>query len=69
MVKINVFSTNIIYKLGMIGGLKRMPQLLKPSSSTKEAIILGEKISDHTIAKQRVNKIIWFTYRSKLHIA
>ena len=63
------FSTNIMYKLGAIGGLKRIPTLIKTSQGNKGLAILGEKISDNMIARQRLSKLIWFTYREKLKIA
>lgn len=58
-----------MYKLGAIGGLKRVPQLLKANSCSRDVFILGELITDNMIARQRLSKIIWFTYREKLHIA
>lgn len=64
-----LFSTNIIYRLGFIGGLKSVPQLLKTSPSSDHCVIFGELIDDKMIAKQRIAKIIWFTYREKLMIA
>ena len=60
--------TNIIYKLGVLGGIKRVPQILR-TTSTNCCVIFGELILDQMIAKQRLAKIIWFTYRDKLKIA
>lgn len=45
-----------------------MPQLLKTNASNGY-VIFGEFITDKMIAKQRLAKIIWFTYREKLKIA
>lgn len=61
--------TNIMYKLGAIGGLKRIPKLLKTNQAHQGIVILGEQISDKMIAKQRLSRLIWFTYREKLKIA
>lgn len=45
-----------------------MPQILRATSSDS-FVIFGEVILDKMIAKQRLAKIIWFTYREKLKIA
>lgn len=45
-----------------------MPQILRATSSDS-FVIFGEVIFDKMIAKQRLAKIIWFTYREKLKIA
>ncbi len=46
-----------------------VPQLLKSSPTSNNCVIFGEVIEDKMIAKQRLGKIIWFTYREKLMIA
>lgn len=69
LVLVSLSSTNFVYKLGAIGGLKRMPALLKNNSCNKGIVVLGENIGDKMVAKQRLSKVIWFTYREKLKIA
>lgn len=46
-----------------------MPQLLKTANGASGCVIFGEYITDKMVAKQRLSKLIWFTYREKLKIA
>lgn len=46
-----------------------MPHLLRAEPALNSCVIFGELINDKMVARQRIGKIIWFTYREKLKIA
>lgn len=54
-----ISSTNIMFKLGAIGGIKKAI-LQSPDSNF---VILGEVIFNKADAKEKLQNIIWFTYR------
>lgn len=39
-------STNIVYRLGVISGLKRVPHFLKKNEENSEIVVMGETFND-----------------------